>query len=47
MYSGAVYFIIANVEPYMGSKVDAIHLENYNTDILAPFCDELNQLSKV
>ena len=49
--------MIANLEPYMRSKLDAIHLlalfeyplmEEYCIDnILAPFCDELKELSKV
>ena len=49
--------MIANLEPYMRSKLDAIHLlalfeyplmEVYGiNDILSPFCDELKELSKV
>ena len=49
--------MLANQEPYTRSKVDAIHLlalfeyplmEVYGiNDILAPFCDELKEFSKV
>lgn len=54
--TGAVYYFIANLEPYLRSKLSKIHLvalfecplmERYAIDdILAPFYEELNTLSK-
>ena len=56
-FIGAIYFMITNLEPHLRSKLDAIHLvalfecpllERYCIDdILAPFCEDMNKLSKV
>ena len=56
-HAGALYFTLANIDPALRSKVEAINLlclfpynlmESYSfDDILKPFIEEVEQLSQV